>query len=119
LLADDNPDHRAIYAMALEAAGFQVVEAADGASAIYTARTMRPDVIVLDLHMPGVNGWQACRRLKASKETSRIPIIAVTSDPQDQAERETLQAGCDRFLVKGSGPTRIVELIREVLPGTR
>lgn len=115
LLVDDDADHRAIYAMALEAAGFEVVEATDGTSAIRQARTIRPDVIVLDLHMPRLSGWQACRRLKASKETSRIPVVALTVDPTAQAEHEAWQAGCDRFIAKGSGPRRVVEAIRDVL----
>lgn len=117
LVVDDNDDHRTIYAMCLEAAGFRVVEAADGTSAIGKARTMCPNLILLDLYMPGLDGWQACRWLKTSVETSRIPIIVLTGHAVEQAERKAWEAGCDRFMTKGSDPDRVILAIREVLAG--
>jgi len=93
LIVDDNTDHRTVYAILLEAAGFRVIEASDGISAIGQARTMRPDVILMDLSMPGLNGWQACQWLKTSDETSRIPIIGLTGHAVEGAERKAMEAG--------------------------
>jgi two-component system cell cycle response regulator DivK len=117
LIVDDNDDQRTAYALFLEAVGFRVVEASDGISAIGQARTMRPDVILMDLSMPGLNGWQACQWLKTSDETSRIPIIGLTGHAVEGAERKTMEAGCDRFVIKGSDPQRVIQAIREVVAG--
>jgi two-component system cell cycle response regulator DivK len=117
LIVDDNDDHRTVYAIFLEAAGFRVIEASGGISGIGQARTMRPDVILMDLSMPGVNGWQACQWLKTSTETSRIPIIGLTGHAVEDAERKAMDAGCDRFVTKGSDPQRVIQAIREVVAG--
>ncbi len=78
---------------------------------------MHPDVILMDLYMPGLDGWQACRSLKTSDETTRIPVIALTGLVFEEAEREALDAGCDRFVGKGTDPERVVQAVREVLAG--
>jgi two-component system, cell cycle response regulator DivK len=115
LIVDDNDDHRTMYAMYLQSAGFRVVEAADGTSAIGKARNIRPDVILLDLYMPGLNGWQACRWLKTSVETLRIPVIAITGHAVDSSRRQAVEAGCDRFITKGVDPKHVIAAIRDVL----
>ena len=115
LIVDDNEDHRTMYAMYLRSASFRVIEATDGTGAIDKARNMRPDVILLDLYMPGLNGWKACRLLKTSVETSRIPVIAFTAHAVDSSRQEALEAGCDRFLVKGANPEHVVQVIRRLL----
>jgi two-component system cell cycle response regulator DivK len=118
LLIDDNDDHRSMYAMYLRSVGFRVLEAPDGTSGVGNARAHCPDAILLDLYMPGLNGWQACRWLKSSIETSRIPVIALTGHAVEQAGREAMmKAGCDRFVVKGVDPGRVVQVVREVLEG--
>jgi CheY-like chemotaxis protein len=101
--------------MYLRSVGLRVVAAADGTSGVGQARALRPDVILLDLYMPGVNGWQACRWLKRSVETANIPVIALTGHPVEQAGLEAMKAGFDRFVAKGSDPDRVVQVIREVL----
>jgi CheY-like chemotaxis protein len=115
LVADDNDDHRTMAAMYLAAAGFRVIEAQDGISAIGKTRTMRPDVVLLDLYMPGLKGWQTCQWLKTSVETTRIPIIAITGYAGQPAAREATKAGCDRFIVKGAPPEAVIQAIRDVL----
>jgi two-component system, cell cycle response regulator DivK len=117
LIVDDNDDQRTAYALFLEAAGFRVAEAAGGISAIGQARTLRPDVILMDLSMPDLNGWQACQWLKTSDETSRIPIVALTGHSVEGAERQAMEAGCDRFVTKGSDPQRVIQAVNEVLAG--
>jgi CheY-like chemotaxis protein len=117
LIVDDNDDHRDFYTAVLRSAGFGVIGAQDGFSGIHQARAMHPDVILMDLYMPGLDGWQACRSLKTSDETTRIPVIALTGLRFDEAEREAMNAGCDRFVGKGTDPERVVQAIREVLSG--
>jgi CheY-like chemotaxis protein len=115
LIVDDNEDQRDIYTTFLRLAGFRVIGAPDGTSGIRQARTMRPDVIIMDLYMPGLDGWQACRSLKASRETTGIPVIALTALVFEEAKQEAIGAGCDRFVAKGTDPEGLVRTIREVL----
>lgn len=115
LIVDDNDEHRSMYNTILQWAGFRVIEASDGPSGISQARIMRPDVILMDLYMPGLDGWEACRSLKANIETTRIPIIALTALVFDEAKQEAIDAGCERFVSKGVHPERILQTIREVL----
>jgi|SRR5262245_44796683 len=76
LIVDDNDDHRIMLALYIRAAGFRVIEATDGTSAVGKARRTRLDVVLLDLDMPGVSGWQACRWLKSSLDTPTVGFIA-------------------------------------------
>jgi CheY-like chemotaxis protein len=115
LVVDDDDDQRATYAMVVEAAGYRVVEAAHGLSAIARAIALRPNLILLDLSMPGLDGIQTCRWLKATQETSGIPVVILTGHAVEQAEREAIDAGCDRFLIKGSHPEPVIQAIREFL----
>jgi CheY-like chemotaxis protein len=115
LVVDDNDDLRTMYAMYLQSSGFRVIEAPDGTTAIGKARARRPDVILLDLFMPGLNGWQACRWLKSTDDTANIPVIVLTAYGTISAEQEARAAGCDRFLVKGANPEHVVRAISDVL----
>jgi CheY-like chemotaxis protein len=115
LVVDDDDDQRAMFAMVLEAAGYRVVESSHGTNAIAKAISLRPDLILLDLSMPGLDGCQTCRWLKATPETSDIPVIMLTGQAAAQAERDAIDAGCDRFLIKGSHPEPVIQAIREIL----
>jgi CheY-like chemotaxis protein len=115
LVVDDDDDQRATYAMVLEAAGYRVVESAHGLIAIAKAIALRPDLVLLDLSMPGLDGCQTCRWLKGTPETSGIPVIMLTGHAVEKAEREALDAGCDRFLIKSSHPEPVIQVIREML----
>jgi two-component system cell cycle response regulator DivK len=98
LVVDDNIDARAIYGMYLRAMGCRVYTAADGLIAIERALARHPDVIVLDLEMPRVDGWAAAQELKRIGETRDIPIVALTAIPG--ARESARRAGCDAFLAK-------------------
>src|SRR5262245_38965564 len=104
-----------MYGILLRSAGFRVIGASDGLSAISQARGMHPDVILMDLYMPGLDGWQACQRLKTSVETTQIPVIALTGLVFDEAEAEAMRAGCVRVVGKGDDLEGVVQTIREVL----
>ena len=96
LVVDDDSDCRTIYAMHLRSAGCDVFTANDGRAAVDKTNDLRPDIIVMDLAMPRVDGWEAIRRLHDSSWTRQIPIIAVSAVP---TSRDTaFEAGCDAYL---------------------
>ena len=102
LVVDDDPDARNIYSSYLRLKGFVVFTAADGRGAIDKAMTLGPDLIVMDLAMPRVDGFEAIRKIRASSWTRRIPIVAISAVAlsQDMA----LSAGCDAYLAKPVDP---------------
>src|SRR3970040_1678227 len=88
LLAEDDRDSREMYALALELAGFRTVQADNGAAALERARDSSPDVVVTDLNLPGVDGYELCARLKGDSRTSRMPVVFLTgSSYGDEQER--------------------------------
>jgi two-component system, cell cycle response regulator DivK len=100
LVVDDYPDAREMLATYLAFRGFAVATADDGASAIRKALTERPGLILMDLSMPGVDGWEATRRLRADARTKDVPIIAVTAHAGPDSEAKAREAGVDGFIAK-------------------
>lgn len=115
LIIDDNEDHREMYMAFLRSSGFGVIGAPDGIIGIDQAQAVHPDVILMDLYMPGLNGWEACRWLKTSVETARIPVIALSALEFDEAKLAATEAGCARFISKMNELDRVAQTIREVL----
>ena len=116
LVVDDNEDTRSMYAALLSTAGFAVRTAANGEEAIAAAED-RPAVIVMDLAMPGLNGWEATRRLKTGTRTSDIPVIVLTAHDLDHYRDVAVAAGCDAFLSKPCAIEDLVAEIRKLLDG--
>lgn len=114
LIVDDHDDTRAMHAYVLQAAGFEVRLAADGEQAL-AAADQRPDVILMDLAMPGLNGWEATRRLKTGERTKDIPIIVLTAHALDHYREVAVAAGCDAFLSKPCATEDLVAAVRRVL----
>lgn len=114
LVVDDNDDTRAMYAHLLKAAGFEVKLAANGDEAL-AAADEGPDVIIMDLAMPGLNGWEATRRLKTGERTKDIPIIVLTAHALDHYRDVALAAGCDEFLSKPCAIESLVAAVRRAL----
>jgi CheY-like chemotaxis protein len=112
LVVDDYDDAREMYAESLLVSGFRVAEAADGAQAVELARTLGPDVILMDLSLPGVDGWEATRRLKADTLTHHIPVVAITGHALSSALDAARAAGCDRFVVKPALPDVVIAEVR-------
>ena len=112
LIADDEPDNRAIIMAALNASGYRVCLAKDGEEAVATALTERPDLILLDMSMPGVSGWEAARRIKAMPQTREIPIFAFTAYALEGDELKTKEVGCEGYISKPCIPRDVVEQIR-------
>lgn len=115
LLVDDVEDNRRIYATFLRARAFDVTVAADGQQALAKARALLPDVIVMDLAIPGIDGWEATRRLKGDRRTQGIPVIALTGYVLTGAREAAQQAGCSVFLTKPCLPDDLVRAIQQVL----
>ena len=115
LIADDNLAEREMYESYLAAQGIHVLAAADGLNAVRIAQVMQPDVIVMDLSLPSLDGWEATRRLKHDARTAHIPILACTGHATDLAVDWALDAGCDAYVVKPCLPQELLRLIRGLL----
>lgn len=115
LLVDDYPDAREMYAEYLDFSGFDVVEAANGMEALQRAADTAPDIILMDLSLPVMDGWEATRRLKADARTAHIPVVALTGHALAGISEGARKAGCDAFVTKPCLPEDLVKEIRKVL----
>lgn len=115
LIVDDVREVGEMYGEYLRLSGMNVQHACHGAEAIELALKQRPDVILMDLAMPGIDGWEATRVLKQHPDTQNIPIIAITSHALSGERDRALRAGCDAFLTKPCLPQRVAREIARVL----
>lgn len=95
-------------------AGFELAEAADGLEAVVVAGRENPEVVFLDVDMPGMDGFEACRRLRADAETAEATIVMLTASSGDAAEREAEDAGADLFLTKPFSPLELLHLVERL-----
>lgn len=117
LLVDDYPDAREMYTEYLEFSGFDVVEAGNGMEALQRAVDCAPDIILMDLSLPVMDGWEATRRLKADHRTASIPVVALTGHALAGISEGAKKAGCDAFVTKPCLPEDLVREIRKILDG--
>lgn len=115
LIVEDYSDAREMYVSYLQFAGFRVAEATNGLEAIEQTQALGPDVILMDLALPKMDGWEAIRRLKSDKGTSHIPIVALTGHALAGHADGARQAGCDAFVTKPCLPDALVAEIWRVL----
>jgi CheY-like chemotaxis protein len=115
LLVEDNEMNRDMLSRRLERKGHQVVMAVDGQQAIDVTAAERPDLILMDMSLPVVDGWEATRRLKAGAQTRQIPIIALTAHAMADDERKAREAGCDDYDTKPIEITRLLGKIDALL----
>ena len=115
LLVDDYADAREMYSEYLEFSGFDVIEAANGMEALQRAAEESPDIILMDLSLPVMDGWEATRRLKADPRTAAIPVVALTGHALAGISEGAKRAGCDAFVTKPCLPEDLVKEIRNVL----
>jgi|SRR5688572_19382718 CheY-like chemotaxis protein len=118
LIAEDDSALRGLYVEHLSISGFDVIEAADGADAIESTSSRQPDVVVMDLSLPIIDGWEATRRLKSDARTAHIPVVALTAYDTSPELQRAMLAGCDWFIPKPCPPDALVTEIRRVLSGT-
>lgn len=117
LLIDDDPENRDILKTRLELAAYRVVEAQNGEEGLALSISTRPDVIILDVMMPKMDGWQVCRLLKANPATNAIPVVMVTACSKQVEELRGYESGADDYMMKPWDPGRLLELIRKWVPG--
>ena len=119
LLVDDCPDTRTVYRVYLQFSGFDVVEAATGLEGVHRAIEADPDIILMDLALPVMDGWEAIRRLKSDHCTSAIPIMLLTCSAREDVAEHAGKAGCDAIVTKPRRPSDLVKDVRRVLGSTR
>jgi len=115
LIADDHLSHRELLRFALEACGHEVAEAEDGEQVMEQAPAFAPDLFILDLDMPKMNGYAAANALRAIPAFEKTPIVALTAVSSDKAQAEIMLAGFSEYLIKPVGPTRLRECIATLL----
>ncbi|MHB1242658.1 MAG: response regulator transcription factor [Gaiellaceae bacterium] len=115
LAADDDPLIRELIQFRLERSGYAVVTAENGDDALRLARERRPDLVVLDVMMPGLNGYEVTRRLRADEETRRIPIILLTARVQEADVAQGFEAGADDYLTKPFSPQELRARVQAIL----
>jgi two-component system, cell cycle response regulator DivK len=115
LYVEDNDDNIYMLQNRLRRQGFEVLIARDGASGVEIARSERPDLILMDLGLPVIDGWEASRRLKADETTRHIPLIALSAHVMSNDRVQALEAGCDEYDVKPVEWARLLTKIRALL----
>jgi two-component system cell cycle response regulator DivK len=116
LVVEDTEDNRAILRDLLTHAGFNMLEAADGAAGVVMARADKPDLILMDIELPGVDGCEATARIEADPELRHIPVIAVSSHGQPSDAAKAISSGCVAYVAKPCSPRAVLATIREFLP---
>ena len=116
LYVEDNEDNIYVLESRLKRQGYIVLIARDGARGVELATTEQPDVILMDLSLPVLDGWEATRRIKAAEQTRHIPVIALTANAMTGDRETALAAGCDDFDIKPIVMTRLLEKIRTLSP---
>ncbi|WP_338869140.1 response regulator [Myxococcus stipitatus] len=115
LVVDDYDDAREMYAEYLEFSGFRVAQARNGQEALDQAFALAPDIILMDLSLPVIDGWEATRRLKNDDRTRTIPVVALTGHALTGQSDEARGAGCDSFVTKPCLPDELVTEVRTLL----
>src|SRR5215469_2454685 len=115
LVVEDDEDSRRILRDLLASADYHILEAEDGQQGIALAAAQRPDLILMDIQLPLVDGYEATRRLKADPELRAIPIIVVTSQGLSDGEDKARAAGCDSYITKPYSPRQLFAMINEQL----
>ena len=116
LIIEDQEDNRAIMRDLLGAAGYDLIEATDGGEGVELAKKERPDLILMDIQLPVLDGYEATRQIRTYAELKTVPIIAVTSYALSGDEAKTRAAGCDGYVAKPFSPRELLAKVREYLP---
>ena len=115
LLVEDQLDLRQLYAQQLVMSGFDVIEAGNGVEALAHSTARVPDVVLMDLSLPVMDGWEATRQLKTDGRTAHIPVVALTAHDESGELQRATRAGCDWFVPKPCPPDALIAEVRRVL----
>ena len=113
LVVEDQEDNRRILRDLLTSANYEVIEAVTGEDGVASAETHRPDLILMDIQLPGLDGYEATRRIKSNPALSQIPVIVVTSYALSGDDVKAFEAGCDAYVSKPFSPRELLAKIRE------
>lgn len=112
LLVEDNDDNRMIFATILDHFGYDVVQAPNGRDGVDMAEQHRPDLIIMDISLPVMDGLEATRRIRANPNTATIPVLAVTAHTRDCDRDRVIDAGCNDYLAKPVEPRKLVQRVQ-------
>jgi two-component system cell cycle response regulator DivK len=118
LVVEDQEDNRRIVRDLLTATGYELIEAQDGEAGIRLAKEQRPDLILMDIQLPVLDGYEATRRIKADPELRAVPIVVVTSYALSGDEQKAIAAGCDAYVAKPFSPRQLLATVRKLLGET-
>jgi len=119
LYVEDNPENRLLVKRILEAEGYSIIEATDGPSGLEVAAQMQPDLILLDINLPEIDGYDLARRFRETPGLQQVPILAITANVMQGDRERTLEAGCDGYIQKPLDVDRLPEQVRTALQRTR
>lgn len=115
LIADDEDDVKVVTQLFLESKGYEILTAYDGLDALDKAEKDRPDLILLDLMMPVVDGFEVCKKLKAKPETAAIPVVMMSASAQEESKQRGLDAGAIDYVVKPFQPEALESILHKIL----
>ena len=115
LIVEDQEDNRRIIRDVLVHAGFETEEAATGEDAIARAKAQAPDLILMDVQLPGLDGYSTTRKIKTDPDMRQVPVIAVTSFAMSGDDRRAREAGCDDYIAKPYSPRALLQLVKDLL----
>ncbi len=115
LVAEDEKDIRELIAFTLRFAGFDVLLATNGAEAVEVAEAERPDLVILDVRMPRMSGYEACRRLKENPQTASLPVVFLSAKGQDSEIQQGLESGAEEYILKPFAPDELIQQVRDIL----
>ncbi|MGQ9466806.1 MAG: response regulator transcription factor [Anaerolineae bacterium] len=115
LVAEDEKDIRELIAFTLRFAGFDVLLATNGAEAVEVAAAERPDLVILDVRMPKMSGYEACRRLKENPQTAALPVVFLSAKGQDSEIQQGLESGAEEYILKPFAPDELIQQVRDIL----
>jgi len=118
LIVEDNEDNRIIYRTFLEHHGYTVLEACDGEAGVRSAQENRPDIVLMDIAMPVLNGLEATKILKADPATASIPVVALTAHAMVEDRDLAAEAGCDSYVAKPAEPRQVLAEVQRMLAAT-
>ena len=116
LIVEDNEKNMKVMRDLMRVQGYQTLEAVDGLTGLDMARQHRPDLILMDIQLPTIDGYEVTRRLKTQEETKQIPVIAVTSFAMRGEEEKAREAGCDAYVSKPIDIRKLIETVQKFLP---
>jgi DNA-binding response OmpR family regulator len=115
VIAEDEPDIRELITFTLQFAGFEVIPTSNGAEALEATQREVPDLVMMDVRMPKMTGYEACRAMKADPNIQHIPVIFLSAKGQESEIKEGLEAGAEEYLLKPFAPDQLIERIRAIL----